>query len=267
MCITSPRVSVPSSNVKHYNKILQSSVLSSKVYRDVKRRNVVLYRNGRCVYVCFRGCSSLNDFVTSVDIRNCRINGESVGLHNGFCERHRDLKDEVNLAILEECMRQPVTDVVFTGHSAGGSLAQICALFAYDMIDNDIQTHCYTFGSPKIGDEYFKDAIEETLKDNLLRIETYNDIVCLLPMQPHFEQAGGALLLGTPFGGIGEIYKGGNDFFDVYHKEYIGFARELKTNNLLNKKSIAQMIKGHLCDSYMDNITSFIKKIRLCNTL
>ena len=263
MSLTSPRISIPSSRVQQYNKILQSCLLSRRVYNDVKKRDVIVHRNGRCIYVCFKGCSSLNDFITSVDIRNCRINGESVGLHNGFCEKHRGWKDEVYYGILEECMKQPVSDIVFTGHSAGGSLAQICSLFANDLINGDIQTHCYTFGSPKVGDECFKDAIEETLKDNLLRIETFNDIVCLLPMQSNFEQAGKALILGNPSGNVGDIYQGGNGFFDVYHKEYFSFVRELKANGLLNKQSIMQMVDDHSCDSYTNNIVSFIKKAKI----
>lgn len=257
MSLIKQRLSIRPHEVQHYNKILRSCMLSRDIYTDVKRRNVLIQRNGSCVYVCFKGCSSLNDFISSVDIRNCRIHGEKVGIHNGFCERHKTLKDEVWYGLLEHCMSHNITDVVFTGHSAGGSLAQITSLFSSDLIKEGMQLHCYTYGSPKVGDECFKDAIEETVKDgNLLRIETRLDIVCLLPMQPSFEHAGSLLLLE------------GNDtlqnkFFHVYHKEYLEFVKELKDNNLMNKQNISKMIDEHSCDSYSDKMVKMVQDLMI----
>jgi len=262
MSLTTPRVSIRPQEVRHYNKILRSCMLSRQIYTDVRRRNVIVQRSGSCVYVCFKGCSSLNDFISSVDIRSCRIHGEKVGIHNGFCERHKSLKDEVWYGLLENCMSYHITDVVFTGHSAGGSLAQIGSLFSSELMDEDIQLHCYTFGSPKVGDECFKDAIEETVKDGtLLRIETLHDIVCLLPVQPSFEHVGKLVLLeGTQSNDTSQNIQH-NQFFDVYHKEYLEFVKELKVNNLMNKQSIIKMIDEHACDSYSNKIVKTIQEL------
>lgn len=235
-------------------------MLSRRIYNDVKKRNVIVQRNGSCVYVCFKGCSSLNDFLTSVDIRNCRIHGDKVGIHNGFCERQKSLREDVWYGLLENCMSHQITDVVFTGHSAGGSLAQIAALFSYDLLDEGINLHCYTYGSPKVGDACFKDAIEETVKDgHLLRIETLNDIVCLLPMQQRFEHAGKGLILQNKV--LNQRFQESNDFFHVYHKEYIEFVKELKANNLMNKECIVNMIDDHSCESYSSKVIAAMQDV------
>lgn len=277
MSLKDPRISIRTPNINNYNKIIRSCLLSRKIYGNTVRNDLLLEKKGSCLYICFKGCSTLSDFITSVDIRNCRIHGEAVGIHNGFCERSKSLKSEVDYNILSNCMSDNITDVVFTGHSAGGSTAQIFSLFSYDTIGKDVKIHCYTFGSPKTGDECFKDAIEECLQENLLRIETYNDLVCLLPMQKKFQHAGNALILEN--GNIFDCYdtqlhkkKSHGDnicnisynadqikFFSYYHTEYYPFIRDIQNKGLLSKNEINKMINEHSCDSYSSNIINLIR--------
>lgn len=273
MSIKVPRISLRPPNIKNCSKILRSCVLSRKIYSNVINKDLLIERKGSCLYICFKGCSTLSDFITSVDIRNCRIHGEAVGIHNGFCERSKSLKNEVDYSILSNCMQHNITDVVFTGHSAGGSTAKIFSLFSFDSIGKDVKVHCYTFGSPKTGDACFKDAIEECLKENLLRIETYNDIVCLLPMQNKFQHVGNAMILGN-----GEIFDYNKTveniinkkskmnesieqlkFFTYYHTDYLPFLRDIQDKGLLRKHEINNMINDHSCDSYTSNLINFIR--------
>jgi hypothetical protein len=283
MSLKVPRISIKTSNIKNINKILRSCMLSKKIYSEVVNKEVLIERRGACLYICFKGCSTLSDFITSVDIRNCRIHGEAVGIHNGFCERSKSLKSEVQYNILSNCMEHNITDVVFTGHSAGGSTAKIFSLFSYDDIGKDINLHCYTFGSPKTGDKHFKEAIEECLRDNLLRIETYNDIVCLIPMQKRFQHVGEGLIIedGNIFNSnelITNIEKTklnisdnidselnnqyNNEqmqFFSYYYTDYLDFVRDIQEKGLLRKRQINRMINEHSCDSYSSNIVKLIK--------
>lgn len=275
MSLQVPRKSIKTPSVKNCNKILRSCMLSKKIYSNNINKDVLIERKGKCLYVCFKGCSSLNDFITSVDIRNCKIHGETVGIHNGFCEKSKSLKTEVEYNILLNCMKNDITDIIFTGHSAGGSTAQIFSVFSYDNIGKDIDIHCYPFGSPKTGDEYFKDAIEGCLRDNLLRIETYNDIVCLLPMQRRFQHVGEGLILenGNIFNAITKL--GINDsvnyelnttynrnqmqFFSYYHTDYLHFIRDIQEKGLLRKQEINRMIDEHSCDCYTSNMIKFMQ--------
>lgn len=275
-----PRISVEMPQIKNYNKILRSCALSKKIYSNVLNNDLLFERRGQCLYICFKGCSTLSDFITSVDIRNCRIHGEAVGIHNGFCERSKSLRSEVDYNILSNCMQHTITDVIFTGHSAGGSLAKIFSLFSYDNLCKDIKLHCYTFGSPKTGDEQFKEAIEEFLGENVLRIETYNDIVCLIPMQKRFQHIGKGLILenGNTFNSNEHLNK--NDitklsmgdyelnmsynnnqikFFSYYHTDYLEFIRDIQDKGLLRKHQINKMINEHSCDNYISNLTKLIQ--------
>lgn len=267
MSLKVPRISIKTPNMKNYSKIVRSCLLSKKIYNNAIYKDLLIERKGSCLYICFKGCSTLSDFITSVDIRNCRIHGEAVGIHNGFCERSKSLKSEVDYSILSNCMKHNIQDVVFTGHSAGGSTAKIFSLFSYDSIGTDVNLHCYTFGSPKTGDECFKDAIEVCLQDNLLRVETYNDIVCLLPMQNKFQHVGNALILenGKIFDCEGisdnfnfEYKKDQLKFFQYYHSDYLPFVRDIQEKGLLNKYEIHKMINEHSCDSYSSNIMNLI---------
>jgi hypothetical protein len=283
MSLKVPRISIKTPNIRNYNKILRSCILSKTIYSNVVNRDLLIERRGPCLYICFKGCSTLSDFITSVDIRNCKIHGEAVGIHNGFCERSKSLRSEVEYNILSNCMQHTITDVVFTGHSAGGSTAKIFSLFSYDDMHNDVKLHCYTFGSPKTGDQYFKEAIEECLGDNLLRIETYNDIVCLIPMQKRFQHVGEGLILenGNIFNSnevlnnIETIKLSISDsidyelnmnytnnqmqFFSYYHTDYLEFVRDIQDKGLLRKQEIHRMINEHSCDSYSSNIIKLIK--------
>lgn len=283
MSLRVPRISINTPNIKNYSKILRSCILSKRIYSNAVNKDLLFEKRGTCLYICFKGCSTLSDFITSVDIRNCRIHGEAVGIHNGFCERSKSLRSEVEYNILSNCMKYKITDIVFTGHSAGGSTAKIFSLFSYDDISKDVSLHCYTFGSPKTGDEYFKEAIEECLGDNLLRIETYNDIVCLIPMQKRFQHIGKGLILengnifdstniveGTPFVDhyltesvdydlIKTYDKKQMEFFSYYHTDYLDFLRDIQEKGLLRKQEINRMINEHSCDSYSSNIIKLIK--------
>ncbi len=283
MSLKVPRTSIKTSGIRNYNKILRSCILSKKIYSNAINKELLIERKGSCLYICFKGCSTLSDFITSVDIRNCRIHGEAVGIHNGFCERSKSLRTEVDYNILSNCMKYDITDIVFTGHSAGGSTAKIFSLFSYDSIGKDVKMHCYTFGSPKTGDECFKDAIEDCLQDNLLRIETYNDIVCLIPMQNRFQHVGNALILenGNIFNyeetlknidnknisiseSIDDEFNNNYnqnqiEFFSYYHTDYLPFIKDIQEKRLLNKYEINKMINEHSCDSYSSNIINLIK--------
>ena len=283
MSLKIPRTSINIPNIKCYNKILRSCMLSKKIYSNVVNKDVLIEKRGACLYICFKGCSTLSDFITSVDIRNCRIHGEAVGIHNGFCEKSKSLRTEVEYNILSNCMTHNITDIIFTGHSAGGSTAKIFSLFSYDNIGKDVKLHCYTFGSPKTGDEYFKEAIEECLGNKLLRIETYNDIVCLIPMQKRFQHVGEGLILenGTIFNSnetlnniefsklsisdsvdyeLNMSYDNNQmQFFSYYHTDYLEFVRDIQEKRLLRKKELNRMINEHSCESYSSNIIKLIK--------
>lgn len=229
-----------------YNKVLQSCIRSKQVYVTPTRKEMTVARRGNTKYVAFKGCSSIGDFINSIDIRNCKIHGDRVGIHKGFCDKYKVLYDVIKKEVVN--LDGDVDNVVFTGHSAGGSVAQIASLFLCDELkSNGIETSCFTFGTPKTGDESFKDALECSLGDRLLRVETYEDLVCLLPVQPTFVHAGEALILGTQ----------ANDFFECYYTDYVDMIGKMRALGLLKKNELNSMIRAHSCESYIWNMVRY----------
>lgn len=254
-----PRTSIALRQIKHHNKILQSCVRSKGIYlKNEGRENMMINRYDKTLYVCFKGCSSVSDFLNSIDIRNCKIHGETVGIHNGFCEKYKSMQHTILFEVLNElCGDNPITDVVFTGHSAGGSIAQIVSLFLAEELA-DLKIHCYTIGTPKTGDAFFKQALEYELdKDKLLRLETHNDLICLLPMQPTFQHAGDVLIMKD-----GNVFNATPDeaFFTTYYTDYVDLIRDMTQSGLLSKKEVHSMIGYHSCESYLSNYRSILKK-------
>lgn len=254
------RTSIALREIQHHNKILQSCVRSKGVYlTNEGKKNMMINRYNHTLYVCFKGCSSVSDLLNSIDIRKCKVHGETVGIHNGFCEKYKSMQHTILFEVLNElCGENPITDVVFTGHSAGGSIAQIVSLFMAEELA-DIKLHCYTIGTPKTGDLIFKQALENELKqDNLLRLETHNDLICLLPMHPTFQHAGNALIMKD-----GDVFNATPDeaFFTNYYTDYVDLIRDMTQSGLLSKKQVHSMIGYHSCESYLSNYRSILKKI------
>lgn len=98
-----------------------------------------------------------------------RIDENNVKTHKGFFSAFQKVKTE----ILEQL--RPLTDysLYITGHSLGGALA----LMATREVNSDSLGACYTFGSPKVGNEEFDDEI----KAPIYRIVNSFDIVPFLP--------------------------------------------------------------------------------------
>lgn len=92
-----------------------------------------------------------------------------VKTHNGFRCAFQKIEKEV-MAGLEGLKDYAI---YITGHSLGGALA----LIATRASNSDNLAACYTFGSPKVGNEEFGDAI----KAPIYRIVNAFDLVPLLP--------------------------------------------------------------------------------------
>jgi triacylglycerol lipase len=92
-----------------------------------------------------------------------------VKVHKGFQQAFQRVEPEVLPAA-----RQLADHALYiTGHSLGGALA----LIATSAINSDNLAACYTFGSPKVGNEEFGDKI----KSPIYRIINAYDIVPFLP--------------------------------------------------------------------------------------
>ncbi len=101
-----------------------------------------------------------------------RIDANGVKTHRGFQQAFQRVEREV----LVQAQNLSGYGLYITGHSLGGALA----LIATNAINTKNLTACYTFGSPKVGNEEFDDKI----KSPIYRIVNAYDVVPFLPFTP-----------------------------------------------------------------------------------
>lgn len=120
----------------------------------------------------FRGTEQdIRDFLTDVDVGGL---GFSLGqpaplfVHRGF-ERALDSV----WADIKSALQEDHGPVWVTGHSLGAALASL-ACMRYEF------ACCYTFGSPRVGNQAFADLLS---KSRIYRVVDDEDIVCKVPLE------------------------------------------------------------------------------------
>ncbi len=92
-----------------------------------------------------------------------------VKIHNGFYQAFQVVKEDISKKV--EIVKG--YSVYITGHSLGGALA----LIATKELNSDNLAACYAFGSPKVGNDEFDDAI----KPPIYRVVNAFDVVPFAP--------------------------------------------------------------------------------------
>lgn len=96
---------------------------------------------------------------------------EGVDVHKGFYEIYLNIKDEIH----QLWNSNPTEELIITGHSLGGGLANICS-FDFGKINH----LSYTFASPRSGNDVFA-VVYNRINPNTYRIFNSEDIVPNLP--------------------------------------------------------------------------------------
>ena len=121
--------------------------------------------------LAFRGTEANSWKDVKTDLRARFYKGEhGVKVHTGFRNAYRQVSDQVREAV--DNLPAGYTLYV-TGHSLGGALAVI----ATKELERDSLAACYTFGSPRVGDEEFG----ETVRAPIYRVVNAADGVPRVP--------------------------------------------------------------------------------------
>ena len=126
--------------------------------------------DGKLLVLAFRGTEKEDprDIVTDLDAKFYK-DDKGVKIHNGFYRAFQGVKDLIG----NDLKDYGDHSLYITGHSLGGALA----LIATKMFNSDNLAACYTFGSPKVGNEEFDDDI----KPPIYRIVNAYDLVPASP--------------------------------------------------------------------------------------
>jgi predicted lipase len=158
-----------------------------------------LYKSSGDIVFVFRGSSSLQDFL--VDARFFKTSapdlGKGVAIHGGFYTQYLEIIFDVMASIFSRVRKTdalyheennnntheekiPQVNISFIGHSLGGAIASLCALAAKKVLGSKICVFCYTFGSPRVGNNEFSKAFNH-LVDNSERYVNECDVVTMNP--------------------------------------------------------------------------------------
>jgi len=146
--------------------------------------------SGECV-LSFRGTSNLNGWMAdlaSLDLVDltargvaCSYNGNKCQVGSGFMDNYDSVSAHIkgNLSAIG-C--RPGTGMTVVGHSLGAAEAAIAMYDLFNQGYNIKQT--YTFGQPRVGDQWFAKAFEKDLGASIqYRVTHYRDPIPHLPVE------------------------------------------------------------------------------------
>ncbi|MGG6293972.1 lipase family protein [Leptolyngbya sp. AN02str] len=98
-------------------------------------------------------------------------------MHRGFVTAYFSVRDEIH----DYVKNHPGSTAIVTGHSLGGALATLCAVdIQYNFSKQLKAIAAYTFGSPKVGNDGFRESFNRRVPDSY-RFVFGMDIVAELP--------------------------------------------------------------------------------------
>jgi len=175
--------------------------------------------------LAFRGTepTSIKDIKTDLDAKktNCETGGN---IHRGFKEAFRIIQKKIQDSMDLNLKDKPL---IITGHSLGGALATI----ATKKLNYEKIAACYTFGSPRVGDEDWMFDI----KPPIYRIVNSADPVTMLPPSTDHIDFLTFVFKFVPY--IGEPI---SKFFENYggysHTGYMRFLTNIENGNFQDAK-------------------------------
>ena len=142
-------------------------------------------------YVAFRGSQSTKDWLADLDIGRSKMDlptiksGKRPKVHRGFLRQFRSLQELIINDILDYIIEYGSSGtIVFTGHSLGGALASLGALY-FSLVYPKMVVSCYNFGSPRVGHTTFVKLFKKHVFDHT-RFVNEDDPVTMIPLQLRF---------------------------------------------------------------------------------
>eukprot|EP01083_Nonionella_stella_P008910 25803_1 len=145
--------------------------------------------NENRIVITFRGTHNYEDWVKDLEYKQIPYpNVENGYVHEGFYNAYSEIQSAGLILSLQSLLsnHSNTNNILITGHSMGGALAELCAL---DLIHNkaissDISIDLYTFGCPRWANKalahYFNHL--DNIETNW-RIVNANDPVAIVPGQ------------------------------------------------------------------------------------
>ncbi|KAL0953902.1 hypothetical protein HGRIS_005069 [Hohenbuehelia grisea] len=117
----------------------------------------------------------------------------AVKVHKGFGAAQARAAPEILTAVRKAMDKFSSKSVTLVGHSLGGAIALIDAVFLKLHLPKDIELKTFTYGMPRVGNQYFADYVDKNIP-NVVRITNKMDPVPIMPGRfLGFRHAGGEI--------------------------------------------------------------------------
>lgn len=254
---------------KNKNTILSSSCNSStncnlrirtEVQDMINRMHTpILFYDGRCnekqnkdaqgyciwdnhtIYINYRGTADMRDVYDNIDIRHHTID-KNIKVHKGFYNQFMSIEQNITDDIRHISREYPIKNLVFTGHSLGGSLATMSSPFYGQYFKEKFKIITYTLGSATVGNIDFVNWFSSNVDRNI-RIETEGDIVPYIEIHPLFYHVPNGILM-----------KKDGTIEDQYDIKSYNYCKLIKL--IIDKENFENIIRDHSCETYISKLFS-----------
>lgn len=145
-----------------------------------KAQLYILYNKNK-INIAFKGSKNINDIFANLNINQRKFINNDIKVHSGYLHQYLSLKYNIINVINNIIEKNKINDIIFTGHSLGGSIATIASIDLFNLY-NKYNIKCYTFGSPKVGNIDFCTYYNKHIKTSYRFVNKYDYIEHLPPL-------------------------------------------------------------------------------------
>eukprot|EP00911_Craspedida_sp_UC1_P000836 UC1_evm2s641 len=153
---------------------------------DYIRGIIGLDHEKKTVVLAFEGTETLSNWITDLEAFQVDLDfpgaPSGVRVHGGFWRAYNSVRKHTTTTVSSLVRQNRGYDLLITGHSLGGALAQLAAL-DYTAAGLSPIPNLVTAGSPRVGNSQFATWSNETLTRAAWRLTHAHDIVVHLPLE------------------------------------------------------------------------------------
>jgi predicted lipase len=119
----------------------------------------------KLIVVSFRGTCDYDNIMTDTNFIKTRPYPDwpSLEVHRGFYNSYSSISTTIIKGVMDSLLLCPMCRIAIIGHSLGGAVATLAA-FDLSVIANPKHLYVFTYGSPRVGNQYFAQIYGERVK-------------------------------------------------------------------------------------------------------
>ena len=155
--------------------------------------------NSNNIWISFRGTQTNTEFKQDSlikqeslfqkqsSLKQLRMNflksssGETPSVHQGFVDVYMNFRNDL-LSTLKTLDPDKTNTIIISGHSLGAAVATLVGLDLLQSGYTPTNVVVYAFASPRVGDNTFKNFVDDELKLPLYRLVNISDVVPNMPL-------------------------------------------------------------------------------------